>query len=316
MQYAARALRAWVRSIGKAHEGAKRRGFGGRCAASVRSDSVSPKRSGFERLQVSIIIGERTRMREMGVFSGSKGDVLAMSSAAQIKANRRNGARSRGPVSEAGKKRASRNRLVYTIEPRSFIAPGEDPAAFRDMARSVLEQYPPRSRFERRIVHRLIAQIWQRDRFLRIEQAVLGDAKARSKLPLALRPALDGQGGLAALSCLADGQIQLDAEIRQSLTLIIDLQRQPVPQQRPDAGAALDAKREPRRTVQNNEAEQHQQSPVVEGQPQSRTNHNPPRPAPAATPPEPEQRIKFTMQAPCIHFGKTRPGPQRSGYQD
>jgi hypothetical protein len=251
-------------------------------------------------------------MREMGVFSGSQGDVLAMSSAAQIKANRRNGARSRGPVSEAGKKRASRNRLVYTIEPRSFIAQGEDQVAFRDMARSVLKQYPPRSRFERRIVHRLIAQIWQRDRLLRIEQAMLGDREAVSKLPLALRPVIEEEVGLERLSLLTERQIQLDAAIRQSVTLINELQRQPVLEEKSAS------EREPGVSVQSRRSETHRPSPVAKTPRESGAAVSP-APSPLSAGPtdsEPAPKIIHTMQAPRIHFGKTRPGPQRSGYQD
>jgi hypothetical protein len=257
------------------------------------------------------MIGERTRMGEMGVFSGSKGDVLAMSSAAQIKANRRNGARSRGPVSEAGKKRASRNRLVYTIEPRSFIAQGEDQVAFRDMARTVLEQYPPRTRFERRIVHRLIAQIWQRDRLLRIEQAMLGDREAVSKLPLALRPVIEDEVGLERLSLLTDRQIQLDAAVRQSVSLIIELQRQPVSQERSASEG------EPRASVQSRLSDTHRPSPVAKAPRESGAGVSPtPTPPPAGPTDSKPEPIVFTMQAPRIHFGNTRPGPQRSGFQD
>ncbi len=180
------------------------------------------------------------------------------------------------------------------------------------MARSVLKQYPPRSRFERRIVHRLIAQIWQRDRLLRIEQAMLGDREAVSKLPLALRPVIEEEVGLERLSLLTERQIQLDAAIRQSVTLINELQRQPVLEEKSAS------EREPGVSVQSRRSETHRPSPVAKTPRESGAAVSPaPSPLSAGpTDPEPAPKIIHTMQAPRIHFGKTRPGPQRSGYQD
>jgi hypothetical protein len=62
-----------------------------------------------------------------------------MTSSAKVTANRRNGAKSQGPRSTAGKARAARNRFLYAVDVRSFVAPGEDTAAFRALAKLVLE---------------------------------------------------------------------------------------------------------------------------------------------------------------------------------
>jgi hypothetical protein len=148
-----------------------------------------------------------------------------MSSAAKIRANRRNGAKSRGPTTAVGKMRSSRNRFLYAIDARAFVAAGEDVARFRDLARSVLEAFQPQTRFERLLVHRLCAQLWQRDRLLRIERAALGDMSATASLPETLRQSVAGGESLDRLAKCLELQIKLDNAIQQSITQLVDLAR-------------------------------------------------------------------------------------------
>ena len=135
---------------------------------------------------------------------------LDMSSTAKKRANRRNGARSRGPTSAEGKARSAQNRFLYAIDARAFVAVGEDPARFRDLARMVLEAFRPQTRFERLLVHRLCSQLWQRERLLRMERAMLGDGQAAAALPDALRQSAMAGASVERLAGLLELEIKLD----------------------------------------------------------------------------------------------------------
>ena len=146
-----------------------------------------------------------------------------MTSAAKITANRRNGARSRGPRTAAGKGRSSRNRFLYSIDARAFVTPGEDAAAFRALAKLVLEAWQPQTRFERLLVHRLCGQLWQRERLMKVERALLGDRAAAQKLPEPLREGLAEGQVLDRLAKLHAHQITLDGAVQQSIALLTEI---------------------------------------------------------------------------------------------
>ena len=116
-------------------------------------------------------------------ISSAGGSNLRMRSVAKINANRRNGAKSKGPKTAAGKLKASQNRFLYGFNANEFIAPGEDPAAFRRMAKEAMAEWQPDTRFERRLVFRLCDQLWQRDRLSRYERFILGETDLASQLP-------------------------------------------------------------------------------------------------------------------------------------
>ena len=148
---------------------------------------------------------------------------LDMSSTAKKRANRRNGARSRGPTSAEGKARSAQNRFLYAIDARAFVAVGEDVARFRDLARMVLEAFRPQTRFERLLVHRLCSQLWQQERLLRMERAMLGDPDAAARLPEGLRQSATADPCLDRLNELLELQIKLDDAIQQSICLLLKL---------------------------------------------------------------------------------------------
>jgi hypothetical protein len=220
---------------------------------------------------------------------------LDMSSTAKKRANRRNGARSRGPTSAEGKARSAQNRFLYAIDARAFVAVGEDAARFRDMARMVLEAFRPQTRFERLLVHRLCSQLWQRERLLRMERAMLGDGQAAAALPEALRQSAMAGVCVERLPGLLELQIKLDDAIRQSIALLANIGLMPRQQapttQQPNGGF-------------EERAGQEMLTP-------SFGLSLPDLPAPAQAPEEdaPPPRVR-TMAAPPMHFGRQRPKPR------
>ena len=102
---------------------------------------------------------------------------------------RRNGARSRGPVTATGKARSARNALKHGLTARhGVVLDGEDAPAFQAMAERLLADLAPAGELASFLAGDLAAAIWRTGRARRLErQAFAGDAPDPDKLNLALR---------------------------------------------------------------------------------------------------------------------------------
>jgi len=90
-------------------------------------------------------------------------------SPAQREAARRNGARSKGPVTAEGKARASRNALRHGLCSPAILFPGEDPAHFEALRAALEAEYAPASPSARLLVERLAVTVWKLARCDRLE---------------------------------------------------------------------------------------------------------------------------------------------------
>ena len=98
-------------------------------------------------------------------------------SPAQIEAARRNGARSRGPVTAEGKARASRNALKHGLTAlEHLVLDGEDAAELAALTARLMAELGPESEIEARLARRLAIAFWKGERAERIEVAILGAA--------------------------------------------------------------------------------------------------------------------------------------------
>src|SRR3954462_7998459 len=108
-------------------------------------------------------------------------------SLAQIEASRRNGARSKGPVTEEGKARASRNALKHGLTAlHHLVLEDEVPDALEALIATVAEETNATSEIEARVARRLALALWKGERAERIEVALF-DAAPKLRPP---------QGGL------------------------------------------------------------------------------------------------------------------------
>jgi len=90
-------------------------------------------------------------------------------SPAQREAARRNGARSKGPVTAEGKARASQNALRHGLCSPAILFPGEDPAHFEALRAALEAEYAPASPSARLLVERLAVTVWKLARCDRLE---------------------------------------------------------------------------------------------------------------------------------------------------
>ena len=98
----------------------------------------------------------------------------ATRSPAQQAAARANGARSRGPVTEAGKARSASNGTRHGLRGGPFaLLPGEDREEFAELHAAVTADWGPRDAYERRWVMELVTSMWRQDRLRGLELATL-----------------------------------------------------------------------------------------------------------------------------------------------
>ncbi|MFZ1428588.1 MAG: hypothetical protein WAS21_17675, partial [Geminicoccaceae bacterium] len=98
-------------------------------------------------------------------------------SPAQIEAARRNGARSRGPITPEGKARASRNALKHGLAAlEHLVLDGEDAAELAALTARLMAEVGPESEIEARLARRLAIAFWKGERAERIEVALFAAA--------------------------------------------------------------------------------------------------------------------------------------------
>jgi len=97
-----------------------------------------------------------------------------MATEAQIRANRANAQKSRGPTSEEGKARARLNALRHGMraEVSELVAPREDPAELTARIQTWVDDYRPEGVVERDLVERAARLSWELDRAQRHEAAL------------------------------------------------------------------------------------------------------------------------------------------------
>ncbi|HEX6011686.1 MAG TPA: hypothetical protein VFY87_07770 [Geminicoccaceae bacterium] len=98
-------------------------------------------------------------------------------SPAQVEASRRNGARSRGPVTPEGKRRSSRNALKHGLAAlHHLVLADEDPGELEELTARLLAEIGPECELEARLVRRLAVAFWKGERAERVEVALLDGA--------------------------------------------------------------------------------------------------------------------------------------------
>jgi len=80
-----------------------------------------------------------------------------------------NGAKSRGPKTESGRKRSSQNALTHGLTAQTLVLPTEDPEEFNQLLTSYLDQFQPDGPAELHLVHEMVASKWRLQRLAMIE---------------------------------------------------------------------------------------------------------------------------------------------------
>jgi hypothetical protein len=100
------------------------------------------------------------------------------SSSARAEASRRNGARSRGPVTAAGKARSARNAVKHGLRARSVVLADERAGEFSALASALRDELAPAGALQAELVARVAAAAWRARRVDRLEAALLERQRA------------------------------------------------------------------------------------------------------------------------------------------
>jgi hypothetical protein len=85
-----------------------------------------------------------------------------MATLAQIEASRRNGAKSKGPVSIEGKQRSSQNAVTHGLSGRKLVVlANEDDSAFREFVQAFEKKLKPVDDIERSFVLQAASARWR-----------------------------------------------------------------------------------------------------------------------------------------------------------
>ena len=163
----------------------------------------------------------------------------ATRTAAQAEAARRNGARSRGPVTPEGRVRASRNALKHGLAAaRHLLLEGEDHATYEQLLTDLIQDLAPATELEAQLVRRLAATLWKQERADRLETEILADqpkhdlAYAADHHTLVVSPAATIQ--LARFNALRAYQAQLGREASRLLRELRLLRQEAIAENEPE----------------------------------------------------------------------------------
>jgi hypothetical protein len=86
---------------------------------------------------------------------------IPMASEKQKATSRANGAKSRGPVTSAGKLRSTRNNVERGLLARTVVLDGESLPRFHALMTSLQEELKPETAIENLLVHKMVAAHWR-----------------------------------------------------------------------------------------------------------------------------------------------------------
>ncbi len=102
-------------------------------------------------------------------------------SIARMKAAWNNGAKSPGPSTPEAKARIAFNAIKHGLTAQSILLPGEDPAALKALADSILDAHQPATDEEFLLVEELVANKWRIRRMWESEQSLVRVEMLRQK---------------------------------------------------------------------------------------------------------------------------------------
>jgi hypothetical protein len=105
-----------------------------------------------------------------------------MRTKSQIEASRRNGAKSRGPITPQGKQRSSQNAVKHGLSARTIVLCSENHALFEQLEQDYIDSLQPTTILELHLVQRIAVAEWRLRRAWAVSTAItdkcLDDHKA------------------------------------------------------------------------------------------------------------------------------------------
>ncbi len=152
-----------------------------------------------------------------------------MSTERRIRASQLNGARSRGPVTPAGRQKSSANSARHHLLSKTILLENERPEAFADLLAGLTSEFNPQTETQRALVENMAVSRWRQMRIWAVERATLQSAMeahdpdatdGATRVALAFRSLADDSRTLDVLSRY---ETRFDRQFARSLNLLIKL---------------------------------------------------------------------------------------------
>jgi hypothetical protein len=151
-----------------------------------------------------------------------------MSSQRRIQSSRANGAKSRGPVTAAGRRNSSRNNLRHGLLAECVVLEDEKTEIFDDILADLTREFNPQTEAQRGLVETMAAARWRLFRIWNIERETLlseiekrDDGKRPESRPAAAFRALAEQSNV--LDILHRYEVRFDRQYARALNLLLKL---------------------------------------------------------------------------------------------
>jgi hypothetical protein len=159
-----------------------------------------------------------------------------MSSPRKINSARANGAKSRGPKTESGRKASSMNAVTHGLYSKSVVLQQESPQQHREMLDAYIQQFQPQGQAEFDLLEEMVAAKWRQRRLWAIESDLLeeeihkqkdkfeeGDQPLDDIVPLSF--AYRELAGGTSLPFLNRNESRLERAYSRALKTLLELQR-------------------------------------------------------------------------------------------
>ena len=222
-----------------------------------------------------------------------------MSSIRRIQASQRNGARSKGPKTAAGKVRSSENATRHGLLAKRVVLSNESEENFQIVMDQYVEKLDPQDGVEYSFVEEMVACYWRLHRSMAIEKGLFDQALQKHPNGLQINRAAEAWSELAAgdaLKLLLRYQTALHRNFQRSMNNLL-LLRDIEPEN-------IEPRNEPSPTSGHSE--------VAPPPPESAAAEPPVTPAPAGSPPHPAPRPPKSAPLPIDPLARGVHRPKRS----
>ena len=107
-----------------------------------------------------------------------------MSSNRRIQSARANGAKSRGPITAAGKLISSQNSTIHGLAAKTLVLTNESRDRFQALLQSYVDELQPQTQIEMDLIEQMTVSKWRQRRLWGIESAMLDLVMDRQHKPL------------------------------------------------------------------------------------------------------------------------------------
>ncbi len=157
--------------------------------------------------------------------------------------SRRNGAKSRGPISPEGRDKAARANLKHGFLARTIVLPNESAERFVTLFRTLKEQFRPANIVESHLVETMAVARWRQLRVWTLERAAIG-LEIRRTPPAPDVPATeystqtaiilrDFTAGSRYLDYISSAETRFDRQYDRALRRLLSLRNQTAPKEGP-----------------------------------------------------------------------------------